>query len=224
MDRPGLFNRRRETEIRKSSHPQRIRDCGGHTRSSFGSFATYDSLLLDLKGKLEWFVMDEADRLLDDMELGEQLTTIIQRLRANQQAAFRSVIVSATVTKKVEELARSVLSSPSNGIDDQWVFVVSGVAGRDDKMGKQTGGPSTAETRTLESSSPATKDERSLTEATPRQLSHLHVTVSAKLRLVTLVALLAQRVAAGERTVVFLSTCASVDFHHALFTSLASNR
>jgi ATP-dependent RNA helicase DDX31/DBP7 len=36
-----------------------------------------------LKGKLEWLVLDEADRLLD-MGLGGQVEQIVQHVRANQ--------------------------------------------------------------------------------------------------------------------------------------------
>ncbi|CAB9518837.1 dependent RNA helicase [Seminavis robusta] len=45
---------------------------------------------------------------------------------------------------------------------------------------------------------------------------------SAKLRLATLVAFLTDRVMAGERTIVFFSTCASVDYYHQLFTTVDS--
>jgi superfamily II DNA/RNA helicase len=50
-----------------------------------------ESLLMALKGKLEWLVLDEADRLLD-MGLGEQDTQIIQRIRANQPGSGRNEI------------------------------------------------------------------------------------------------------------------------------------
>jgi ATP-dependent RNA helicase DDX31/DBP7 len=46
--------------------------------------------------------------------------------------------------------------------------------------------------------------------------------VSAKLRLSSLIAFLAARATGGERTVVFFSTCDSVDYHHALFASMGS--
>jgi ATP-dependent RNA helicase DDX31/DBP7 len=61
-----------------------------------------------------------------------------------------------------------------------------------------------------------------LTDSTPRQLGQLHITVSAKLRLATLIAFLVQRVKKDERTVVFMSTCDGVDYHEALFTEMAS--
>lgn len=61
-----------------------------------------------------------------------------------------------------------------------------------------------------------------LADSTPRQLVHFHLTVSAKLRLTTLIALLAVRASKGEKVVVFLSTCASVDYHHALFQAVTN--
>jgi ATP-dependent RNA helicase DDX31/DBP7 len=46
------------------------------------------------------------------------------------------------------------------------------------------------------------------------------MTVTAKLRLSSLVAFLVQRVQKKERTVVFMSTCDGVDYHEALFTAM----
>jgi ATP-dependent RNA helicase DDX31/DBP7 len=215
-------------EERRKSEKARIRKGLGIVIATPGRLLDHlqrtDSLLLALKGKLEWFVLDEADRLLDEMGLGDQVTAIVQRLRVNQQARFRSVIVSATVTKKVEELAQSVLSpGPTKAKEadaDYWEFVTGGITPKD--KGRQLivkDGDIPSEPPRADADHPP---EHSLTESTPRQLSHLHVTVSAKLRLVTLVAFLTQRVLAGDRMVVFLSTCASVDFHHALMTSMSS--
>jgi ATP-dependent RNA helicase DDX31/DBP7 len=160
-----------------------------------------ESLLMALKGKLEWLVLDEADRLLD-MGLGEQVTQIIQRIRANQPGSgrdgitWRSALVSATVTAAVEKLAKETLLGGNNS----WKWVKGGA----------------------EADDTANSTEREYTDSTPRQLSQLHMTVSAKLRLATLVAFLAQRIEKNERTVVFMSTCASVDYHHALFEALDS--
>lgn len=157
-----------------------------------------ESLLMALKGKLEWMVLDEADRLLD-MGLGEQVTQIIQRIRANQPGSgrdgvtWRSALVSATVTSAVEKLAKETLLGGNN----KWKWVKGGADG------------DTANTV-----------EQEYADSTPRQLTQLHMTVSAKLRLATLVAFLAQRVEKNERSVVFMSTCASVDYHHALFEAL----
>jgi ATP-dependent RNA helicase DDX31/DBP7 len=156
---------------------------------------------LTSKGPLEWLVLDEADRLLD-MGLGEQVKSIFDRIQqAAESKTWRCVLVSATVTAGVEELAQKTLSGKS----ENWVRIR---ASEDDKA-------------TLVSTG---KDENTgeevLLSSTPRQLAHHHVTVTAKLRLAALIAFLVPR--RKERTVVFMSTCASVDFHHALLTKMKS--
>ena len=147
-----------------------------------------DCLLMSLKGKLEWLVLDEADRLLD-MGLGGQVETIVQHIRANQPRSgikrdgitWRSVLVSATVTPKIEALG-----------GDTWVWARA-------KKGKGGG---------------LDNDEggNELAHSAPKQLAQLHLTCSAKLRLPTLVAFLTARVQRGERIVVFMSTCDGVEF------------
>lgn len=152
-----------------------------------------ESILMALKGKLEWLVLDEADRLLD-MGLGGQVEQIVQHVRANQPGSgrdgvtWRSVLVSATVSPKVEELAKKLLGG------SEWVWA----RGSKDKEAQDLG----------------------LSESTPRQLSQSHLTVTAKLRLVTLIAFLVERIKKNERTVVFMSTCDGVDFHHKLFEAM----
>jgi len=167
-----------------------------------------------LKGKLEWLVLDEADRLLD-MGLGGQVEQIVQYVRSNQPGSgpkrdgvtWNSVLVSATVTNQVEGLAKKMLGS------DEWLWVRSGQSKHDDDVIDES------RTRTKESD---ISEGLHLTDSTPRQLGQLHITVSAKLRLATLVAFLAQRVKKNERTVVFMSTCDGVDYHEALFSSMGS--
>ena len=159
-----------------------------------------EALLISLKGKLKYLVLDESDRLLD-MGLGGQVEQIVQRIRANQPGSgrngitWRSLLVSATVSHKEEELAKTLMGG------EQWVWARGGGEGRGD--GDR-------------------HDQQLLDESTPRQLSQLHITVTAKLRLATLVAFLVQRVAQGERTVVFMSTCDGVDYHDALFKAVDS--
>ena len=160
-----------------------------------------DCLLMSLKGKLEWLVLDEADRLLD-MGLGGQVETIVQHIRANQPRSgvrrdgitWRSVLVSATVTPKIEDLAKKSLGG------DTWVWARA-------KKGKGSG---------------LDTDEggNELAHSAPKQLAQLHLTCSAKLRLPTLVAFLTARVQKGERIVVFMSTCDGVEFYHSLFSKM----
>jgi ATP-dependent RNA helicase DDX31/DBP7 len=157
-----------------------------------------ESLLMACKAKVEWLVLDEADRLLD-MGLGDQVKQIVQRLRANQPGSgrdgvtWRSVLISATITSHVETLANDTLI----GGDNSWVWI---------KGGKDV----------------ADAAAQGYANSTPHQLSQNVITVSAKLRLAALVAFLAARVKKGERSVVFMSTCAAVDFYHALFQSMSS--
>lgn len=165
-----------------------------------------ESLLVALKGKLEWFVLDEADRLLD-AGLGGQVEQIVQHLRSNQPGAgfkrdgvtWRSILVSATVTSAIEGLAKTTMGG------EGWKWA----RGHSEKSKRQN-----------ESSEHVEEDK--LAHSAPRQLAQLYMVVSAKLRLSSLIAFLASRASKGERTVVFMSTCDGVDYHHALFNSMPS--
>ena len=75
-----------------------------------------------LKGKLEWLVLDEADRLLD-MGLGKQVEEIVQRLRRNEGGGGGrggNVLVSATVEESMRGLAEQVLGGK---IKKKWEWV-----------------------------------------------------------------------------------------------------
>ncbi|KAL3944571.1 MAG: hypothetical protein SGBAC_001337 [Bacillariaceae sp.] len=167
------------------------------------------SLLLNLKGKLQWLVLDEADRLLD-MGLGDQVRQIVQIVRSNEASKaktwLRSVLISATVTQSVQELADERILCG----DQKWIWVKGG------KSKHKEDGGSKGENDN------ATTTEDGFSASTPRQLAQFHITVTAKLRLSTLVAFLVQRIKKGERVVVFMGTCASVDYHHQLFESSES--
>ena len=172
-----------------------------------------ESLLMACKGKVEWLVLDEADRLLD-MGLGGQVEQIVQHVRANQPKSgpkrdgvtWKSILVSATVTPRVQELATKLLGG------SQWMWARGVVETTD------TGGIIINDSQQGESNN----SELQLADSTPRQLGQLHITVSAKLRLATLIAFLVQRVKRNERTVVFMSTCDGVDYHEALFRAMDS--
>jgi ATP-dependent RNA helicase DDX31/DBP7 len=175
-----------------------------------------ESLLMSLKGNLEWLVLDEADRLLD-MGLGDQVRQIVQRIKANEAnnssgSNWRSVLVSATVTPSVQALAKERILCG----DKPWVWIKGGDEKKDVSV---SASPSSTTTGKKEVD---TKDNLSFAESTPRQLAQLHLTVSAKLRLTTLIAFLVQRVHKQERTVVFMDTCASVDYYYKLLTVMDS--
>jgi len=55
-------------------------------------------------------VLDEADRLLDDLDynFGEQLSTIFAALPANRQ----TLLFSATLTEKLQEVSELSLKKP----------------------------------------------------------------------------------------------------------------
>lgn len=216
-----------------------------------------ESLLLSLKktktkksgsdgGGLEWLVLDEADRLLDGGGLGGQVEQIIQRLRAcccsdggKDDTMWRNVLVSATITKELEGMAKKVL-----GVDDDGWMWARGHTNANLTDSQEGGIMSTTpammsnQQQLVKSSSDnhgdvsstqhagASDDDNNnshkLDNAAPRQLAQLYMIVSAKLRLSSLIAFLVARAVKNERTIVFLSTCDSVDYHHALFTSMTS--
>jgi ATP-dependent RNA helicase DDX31/DBP7 len=175
---------------------------------------------MNLKGKLQWLVLDEADRLLD-MGLGDQVKQIVQLIRANEasksQPWWRSVLVSATVTPSVQALAKERMLCG----DQTWIWVKGagepgGTKATVDRASMSTNG----ELAPDEENSTSKQTEVGYSESTPRQLAQFHITVTAKLRLSTLVSFLVHRVSLGQRTVVFMGTCACVDFHHRLFQAM----
>ena len=183
--------------------------------------------------QIQYMILDEVDRLLDS-GLGQQVQEIIHIIQSlittNDKnmvyAPWRSVFVSATVTEQVQTLARDILSSKDplhrHHTSPSWI-VVSGRKGdstklcADQDISKDT---TTDSTSTDISSKNNTLTSPSFAESSPKQLIQMHVTCSAKLRLTSLIAFLLDRTLKGETTVVFVSTCASVDYYHTLLTSM----
>ena len=138
-----------------------------------------ESLMMSLKGKLEWVVLDEADRLLD-MGLGKQVEEITQHLKANSPGSgrnrdgvtWRTVLVSATVTGEIRELAEKKIG----GVKGKWEWA----RGEDKKSSPDDSSPS-------------------FSSSTPHQLSQSSLTVSAKLRLPALTAFLASRIKDSQK-------------------------
>jgi ATP-dependent RNA helicase DDX31/DBP7 len=182
------------------------------------------SLAMSLKGgKLHWLVLDECDRLLD-MGLGDQIRQIVQIIRANdggsaKKLSWKSVVVSATITPSVKALATERMLCGDQ--DWLWIKGVREIKKKDDVTGSALESSSNAHPESDELKSGfGDEDKGAYSESTPRQLTQFHLTVTAKLRLATLVAFLVQRIQKGERTVVFMGTCASVDYHYALFQAM----
>ncbi|KAL3759716.1 hypothetical protein ACHAWU_008210 [Discostella pseudostelligera] len=223
---PGCFSGGEKRKSEKARLRKGISILIGTPGRLLDHLSKTESLLMALKNKLEWLVLDEVDRLLD-AGLGGQVEQIVQHLRSNQPGAgpkrdgvtWRSVLVSATVTVDIEGLAKTVLGG------EGWLWA-RGHAVKSSAVGQGTMQLVECED---ESSTNLHKDTdkgsiniNELNNATPRQLAQLFIVVSAKLRLAALIAFLSARAAKGERTVVFLSTCDSVDYHHALLTSMES--
>ncbi|KAF9376608.1 ATP-dependent RNA helicase dbp7, partial [Podila verticillata] len=167
---------------------------------------------------LRWLVLDEADRLL---ELGfeESMTAILKILDARVKIAAsvtsgndttkiwpqkrQTVLCSATLSDEVQRLAGTSLVDP--------IYI----SAKKDIANTKGAIPSTEVT---------TKDEKQQF-STPQQLKQLYVIAQAKLRLVTLAAMLKSAFAPkgpntkAPKVVVFLSSCDSVDFHHGLFAN-----
>ncbi|KAG0042579.1 ATP-dependent RNA helicase dbp7 [Gryganskiella cystojenkinii] len=168
---------------------------------------------------LRWLVLDEADRLL---ELGfeESMTAILKILDARVKIAAsvtsgndttkvwpqkrQTVLCSATLSDEVQRLAGSSLVDPIYISAKKEVAITKGIPGEE----------------------LVTKEEKHAQQfSTPEQLKQLYVIAQAKLRLVTLTAMLKNAFAVKDKNakapklVVFLSSCDSVDFHHGLFAN-----
>jgi ATP-dependent RNA helicase DDX31/DBP7 len=145
---------------------------------------------------LSWLVLDEADRLLEDAGLGDEVTHIVQRLWAAKQKArtrtnntasrhqfphspssnYRKVLVSATIPIALEGLARETLGGT-------WLYLRSRGGGGG---GSRCCDPAPTAAGNVGDATSVLKRrpvEGELAGATPQQLVQLHVTSSAKLRL-----------------------------------------
>ncbi|KAI8360850.1 P-loop containing nucleoside triphosphate hydrolase protein [Choanephora cucurbitarum] len=165
---------------------------------------------------LKWLVLDEADRLLDlgfEESLKKIMSIIQKRTEAGGSAKYRAlmanacwpkrrqtVLCSATLRDDVKELAGWSLENPTfvNGTDlkrDALDLL------KTDKM------------------------DEDVKFSTPNQLRQTYAIVPAKLRLITLLALLRscfydkrQKKSLNSKVIVFFSCCDSVDFHYNLFS------
>ncbi|KAG0367060.1 P-loop containing nucleoside triphosphate hydrolase protein [Gamsiella multidivaricata] len=168
---------------------------------------------------LRWLILDEADRLL---ELGfeESMTAILKILDARVKIAAsvtssndttkiwpqtrQTVLCSATLSDDVQRLAGTSLVDPIYISAKKDVANAKGIPG---------------------SRLDVTETKQAQQFATPEQLKQLYVITQAKLRLVTLTAMLKSAFAGkikgakAPKMVVFLSSCDSVDFHHGLFAN-----
>ena len=179
-------------------------------------------------GKLQWLVLDEVDRLFD-LGLAPQLQEVVQLLRryvgtksvTTEDTQWRSILVSATVPQNVQTLVQDCLSPSTSSSSSSrkkqltWAWVQG-----DRHNPSENASSSISKTDVVNADGAENQPHHQGGRSLPKQLVQYHIMVSAKLRLTTLIAFLADRVAQGECTVVFLSTCASVDYYHQLFTTM----
>ncbi|KAF9926853.1 ATP-dependent RNA helicase dbp7 [Linnemannia zychae] len=167
---------------------------------------------------LRWLVLDEADRLL---ELGfeESMTAILKILDARVKIAA-SVTSGNDTTKVWPQKRQTVLCSATLSDDVQRLAGTSLVDPIYISAKKEI-----SNTKGIPDAALATQEEKNQQFSTPEQLKQLYVIAQAKLRLVTLTALLKSAFAdknkntKAPKMVVFLSSCDSVDFHHGLFSN-----
>ncbi|XP_039288781.1 probable ATP-dependent RNA helicase DDX31 [Nilaparvata lugens] len=148
---------------------------------------------------VQWFVLDEADRLLD-MGYEKDVASLVNALEAQQSGfnrpTFRrqTILLSATMTPKVERLAGLTLNEPSR------IDALSGGGGE---------GGDTSDQMTI-----------------PKSLKQSYIVTPPKLRLVTLAAIIHQKcqIEQGSRKMlVFMATQDMVDYHTELLTTVLTD-
>ena len=151
---------------------------------------------------INWFVLDEVDRLLD-LGFGPQIDDIANRLELTRRKDAMSggiVLVTATVDAKLKDLAKRHLGA-------DYTTVIGGDCGDCDTQQQQQEDVVVDDTRVQ----------------LPSTLSLEYVVITLKLRLAALAALCTHRRSA--KTLIFVSTCAGAEFHHKLaeVTTLLGN-
>ncbi|CEP14869.1 hypothetical protein [Parasitella parasitica] len=168
---------------------------------------------------LKWLILDEADRLLDlgfEETLKKIMNIIDERTKQGGSLKYKqlmnskfwpkkrqTVLCSATLRDDVKELAGWSLEKPAF------------VSGTDSKRDAS---------KFLKTDSFKDEQEEEMKFTTPNQLKQSYTIVPAKLRLITLLALLRscfydkrQKKNMDSKVIVFFSCCDSVDFHYDLF-------
>ncbi|KNC46855.1 DEAD/H box polypeptide 31 [Thecamonas trahens ATCC 50062] len=162
---------------------------------------------------LRWFVLDEADRLLD-LGFEDTLMAIIEVLTRMRvfSSELVTVLVSATLTDNVQKLAKLSLVKPelvlledSETSSSRLGALVPRKAGEPEREASEGG------------SGPTSTD-------VPAQLRQFYAVIPAKQRLLSLIAFLAWKTKAKNKIIVFMSSCDAVDFHHKLLTTLRDGR
>ncbi|KAJ3177034.1 ATP-dependent RNA helicase dbp7 [Geranomyces variabilis] len=184
-------------------------------------------------GNLRWLVLDEADRLL---ELGfeDTLRDILRILAEKKDMATRArkrlfvkawppnkqiILCSATIHGGVQKLAEEALTDPEFIKAETRREKARKRKEEEDEKKKQRAkeaGEEVADNADSDAHSDDGESEEDDQLTIPAQLVQKHVTVPAKLRLVTLIGLFRQftRSATPCKVMVFVSSTDSVDFHY----------
>ena len=150
-------------------------------------------------------VLDEADRLLD-MGFEQQLRDLFNLLQQQTTERVQTILLSATLSQEIQQLATLSLKSPS--------FLDI------DKLRKESD-PSEDATLLGESSG----DNEALTSyQVPKQLRQYYIQVESNLRLPALCAFLRKELRSVNsnrcRILIFVNTCDSVSFHDDLLREM----
>ncbi|XP_069871014.1 ATP-dependent DNA helicase DDX31 isoform X3 [Dipodomys merriami] len=150
--------------------------------------------------RIQWLVLDEADRLLD-LGFEKDITVILNAVNAECQKR-QNVLLSATLTEGVARLADISLHNPVN------ISVL-------DKSHEQCKG----EGKVAPEAIPPQMRDGQGSFAIPESLEQYVMLVPSKLRLVCLAAFVLQKCKfeKDQKMIVFFSSCELVEFHYSLF-------
>ncbi|MGH0125769.1 UNVERIFIED_CONTAM: hypothetical protein FKN15_001603 [Acipenser sinensis] len=149
-----------------------------------------------------WLILDEADRILD-LGFEKDVAVILNALNAAREQR-QNVLLSATMTEGVSKLAGICMKEPVS------IQVAEAPAELRGGGGAALGAPSGGLSESF---------------AVPEKLRQHAVVVPSKLRLVTLAAFLLGKCKheKGQKVIVFLSSCESVEFLFAIFKEVLCN-
>ena len=187
----------------------------------------------------EWLVLDEVDRLLD-LGFEAQVREIVGRLRGKEggreggrtRPRLQVLAASATLNPALDRFGRELLGEhvridAKTGTVKEVAATVEEDEAEEEEGGKEGGNGDDEEGGGEEEEGGRhRKSNADIAHAagaeggerftTPEQLVQQYMVVTCKLRLPALACFLRVH-AHTHKTVVFFSTCDSVDFHHALF-------
>lgn len=159
--------------------------------------------------EVRWLVLDEGDRLVD-LGFEEQIKKIIGLLNLSQKAGNREESVQVSLPAR----RVNILCSATMRVDVDRLGEIS--------LKNAVRVHAKASPQDMPSGTALEKESRTeVPESAPSQLRQSYMVVAAKLRLITLTAVLKQRFTLprkGQKAIVFLSCTDSVDFHYDIFT------